>query len=113
VVISLAGRASLRWMDLDTTWFVGNAPGAASVSVRTRTGDWVDVLAPQPINADTHNRFQLPAGVVADAVRIDVFPDGGISRVHIHGVLQSETLTALFARWTGSDPDPAVLQEVW
>jgi allantoicase len=113
LVVALAGPARLAWIDLDTRWFIGNAPGSVSVSVRDGAGGWREVLGQQPVSTDGANRFRLPPDVVADAVRVDVYPDGGLSRVHVYGELLAETLTGLVARWLGAPPDPALLQEIW
>jgi len=113
LVVGLAGPARLSWIDVDTTWFIGNAPGEISVSVRDIARAWREVLARQAVSADAHNRFRLPVGVVTDAVRLDVYPDGGLSRLHVYGELLPDTLTALVARWSGVAPEPALLQEVW
>ena len=113
LVVAFAGPARLSWVDVDTTWFIGNAPGEVSVSIRDPADAWREVLARQPVSTDAHNRFRLPADTVADAVRLDVYPDGGLSRLHVYGDLLPETLVGLVARWHGVDGDPALLQEVW
>jgi allantoicase len=113
LVVALAGPARLSWIDIDTTWFIGNAPGEMSVSVRDTGDAWREVLARQSVSTDAHNRFRLPGGVVADAVRLDVYPDGGLARLHVYGELLPDTLTGLVARWLGAEPDTALLQEVW
>ncbi len=81
------------------------------MSVRDPADAWREVLARQPVSTDAHNRFRLPADTVADAVRLDVYPDGGLSRLHVYGELLPETLVGLVARWRGVDGGPALLQD--
>ena len=106
LVVTFAGPARLAWLDIDTTFFVGNAPGEVVVSARGPDGEWVEVLGRTRTRTDMHNRFRLP-DLVADAVRVDVFPDGGMARLHVYGELTSATLSTLLERWHADD------SEVW
>ncbi len=105
LVVGLAGRARLTHLDVDTSYFVGNAPGAISVQARETDGSWRAVLPRTPVATDAHNRFPLGGDVVTDAVRLDVFPDGGLARLHVYGELLPESLARLVSRWIGSSTD--------
>jgi allantoicase len=84
VIVELAAPAEISLVDLDTSHFKGNAPGTASV--RGADGDdWFDLLPPTPLRPDTPHRFPVRPGRVATQVRLDIFPDGGMARLRMHG----------------------------
>jgi len=91
-LVQLAAPAVIELADLDTRWFKGNAPGRASLrGVDARIGslddpaDWFDLLPAVPLAPDTPHRFRIPAAPAATHVRLDIFPDGGMARLRLHG----------------------------
>ena len=56
---------------------------------------------------DSHNRFRLPGEDIVSAVRVDVFPDGGFSRLHLIGELADEALAEAIANWLRLLPSAA------
>lgn len=61
-------------------------------------GEWTEILPRTRLQPDTNHRFVLPEAVRATHVRIDIFPDGGISRLRLFGSLTPEGATRLAAR---------------
>ncbi|MFE2086668.1 allantoicase [Streptomyces sp. NPDC059460] len=95
----LAEQAEIRAVEIDTACLKGNSAGWASLSVRDGTrGDWAEVLPRTRLQPDTNHRFVLPEAVRATHVRIDIFPDGGISRLRLFGSLTEEGAARLAAR---------------
>lgn len=95
----LAEQAEIRAIEIDTACLKGNSAGWASLSVRDgRSGDWAEVLPRTRLQPDTNHRFVLPEAVRATHVRIDIFPDGGISRLRLFGSLTEEGAARLAAR---------------
>ena len=75
LVVTLAGPSRLSYVDIDTGYFLGNAPGRVRLSGRSDEGDpWREILPETPISPDGHNRFRLTAAETVSAVRVDVFP---------------------------------------
>lgn len=109
VHFGLAGSCVVRLLELDTSYFVGNAPGAASVTGLGLDGEWVSVLPRTPLLPDTRHRFPVPAGPAVTQLRMDVFPDGGMARVRAYGSLTAEGRAALGLRWFDLLPEPAAL----
>ena len=106
VTVQLAAPAVLSLADLDTSHFKGNAPGRASLrGVDTRTGsaddptDWFDLLEPVPLAPDTPHRFRVTAERAATHVRLDIYPDGGMARLRLHGRPDPAGAEALRARF--------------
>ncbi|MFF6994361.1 allantoicase [Streptomyces sp. NPDC008313] len=95
----LAGQSEIRAVEIDTACLKGNSAGWASVSVRdTEDGDWVELLPRTRLQPDTNHRFVLDAPAVGTHARVDIFPDGGISRLRLFGSLTPDGAAGLAAR---------------
>jgi allantoicase len=79
VQVSLACEGVVTLAELDTSYFLGNAPGSASLTGSGPDGEVV-VLPRTRLQPDTRHRFVLEGGPAVDRVRLDVFPDGGMAR---------------------------------
>ncbi|MDP9240516.1 MAG: allantoicase, partial [Actinomycetota bacterium] len=100
VEFALTGAGTIGLAELDTSHFVANAPGWAALRGRSAPdADWGDLLPRQRLQPDTVHRLRLTAGPEVTQVRLDVFPDGGMARVRLWGVLSSAARDALAARW--------------
>ena len=117
-IFALAAEAVIEHVELDTSYFVGNAPGEMrlqacqaplSASLDELAGcDWWDVVARSATLPDTRHRFLVTAPDVASApadrpathVRLDVYPDGGLARLRVHGRLTAAGREAVRAAWT-------------
>jgi len=81
VDIDLACPGTVHIAELDTSYFVGNAPGWARLS--TPAGR--DLLPRTALLADTRHRFVLTESTSVDRVRLDIYPDGGMARLRLVG----------------------------
>jgi allantoicase len=111
VEFSLAGPGVVHLAELDTSWFVGNAPGWAALRGTRRgtgaaagPGGWTELLPRTRLQPDTRHLFRLPDVGEVDTVRLDVFPDGGMARVRLHGALSEQGRAELGLRWFNSLP---------
>ncbi len=117
VEFGLAGPGVVRLAEIDTRYFVGNAPGWASLRGRDgRAGSddpaaWTELLPRTRLQPDTRHLFRLPATTEVTGVRLDVFPDGGLARVRLYGDLSAQGLAELGLRWLNSLP-PAQARQV-
>jgi allantoicase len=101
VMVRLGAPGRLREVEIDTSYFVGNAPGMAALTgVDSRAaalGDaqgWVTVLEQTRLQPDTRHRFRVDTSPVTH-VRLDVYPDGGVARLRLIGEVEPEELAAL------------------
>jgi allantoicase len=86
LVIRLAARGVIRLAEIDTTNLLFNAPGW--VSLTGFDGDRpVELLARTRLQPDTPHRFRLDHTEPVTSVRVDIYPDGGLARVRLHGTL--------------------------
>ncbi len=108
LVVTLAGPSRLSYVDIDTGYFLGNAPGRVRLSGRTdEEASWHEILPESNISPDGHNRFRVTSAETVSAVRVDVYPDGGFSRLHLMGELAGEALAGAIAHWLRLLPSPA------
>jgi allantoicase len=100
LVVTLAGPARLSFVTLDTGYFLGNAPGRVRISARSADNDpWREILAERLVSPDSRNRFRLQDDEEVTAVRVDVYPDGGFSRLHLMGQLSPDALATAISQW--------------
>ncbi|MFJ8826346.1 allantoicase [Streptomyces sp. NPDC102467] len=98
----LAAQGTIRAVEIDTAYLKGNSAGWVALSGRDGdSGDWFEVIPRTRLQPDTLHRFALAAGVVATHVRLDAFPDGGVARMRVHGVLTEAGRAALESRFRG------------
>jgi allantoicase len=99
LVVRLAGQGRVELAEIDTSGYRGNAPGAASLQAGDGPkGPWRDLLPRVALAPDTPHRFRLTAPP-ASHVRLNIFPDGGVARLRLHGTLTADGLAALKQRW--------------
>ena len=106
VELRLAGAGVVRLAELDTSWFLGNAPGWACLrGLDARVADpadpsaWADLLPRTRLLPDTRHRFRLEGRAEVTHVRLDVFPDGGMARLRLHGQLAPAARAELALRF--------------
>lgn len=87
VHIRLAGAGHIRLAEVDTSYFIGNSPGAAALWGRRDGSKWVPLLPRTDLLPDTRHRFPVAGDDVVDQVRLDIFPDGGLARLRLFGEL--------------------------
>jgi allantoicase len=92
VELRLAAPGHPRRLELDTTHFIGNAPAEARLT--TSTGE--ELLPRTRLQPDTRHVFPLPASQSpVSSVRLDIYPDGGLSRLRLWGEIPPEELAKL------------------
>jgi allantoicase len=113
VQIRLAAPAQILLAELDTTHFIGNAPGWAALTGRGTSrsdsqpaADRIELLARTRLQPDTAHRFRLDSRTEVDTVRLDVFPDGGMARLRLHAALSQAARDRLALQWYNLLPEP-------
>jgi allantoicase len=104
LVVRLATPADLHEVVVDTSRFVGNAPGWATL---TDADTGAPLLERTALVPDTEHRFRLADVGAVQRVRLDIHPDGGISRLRVLGSVSEAARDAIARRWLDLLP-PAV-----
>jgi allantoicase len=106
VILRLAGPGVVELAELDTTNLRFNAPAEARIrgaDARTASLEdesaWFDLMPRTRLQPDTNHRFRLDPGRAATHTWVDIYPDGGLARVRLHGSLTDDGERDLLARW--------------
>lgn len=97
-IVRLGKPGAIRRVEVDTAHYKGNAPGSCSLEVVNAPGagaemladpggEWRELLPRTPLQPHTLHRFEeelREAGEVTHA-RLNIFPDGGVSRLRLFG----------------------------
>ena len=83
--IELGMPGHVHGVDIDTRHFTGNFPPEASIEARAQDGTWKPVLDRVTLAGDSHNFFPLAGRDSIDAVRLHIYPDGGVARLRLYG----------------------------
>jgi allantoicase len=108
VEIKLAAAGIIGHVEIDTSYFVGNAPGWIKLSAAQQRQapeaelSWREILPRTRVQPDTRHRFRVDDAIPATHVRLEVIPDGGLARLRVHGHLTPAALAAAADRWRGT-----------
>ncbi|MGC1507378.1 allantoicase [Ketobacter sp. MCCC 1A13808] len=93
VRLGIAGR--IRAIDVNTTFFKGNAPDAMSIEACYAPDDpallnadqweWFTLIESKKIKPHSHNLFELTDSRSWTHLRLNIFPDGGVARLRVYG----------------------------
>lgn len=96
LTVRLAAPGTLHDVVIDTSRFVGNAPGWARLSDAESGAELLPRTALLP---DTEHRFRVTAAAAVRLARLDIYPDGGISRLRLNGTVPVELHEQIAGRW--------------
>lgn len=98
VVIRLGLPGELVGVDVDTSYFVGNAPEEITLEGLTWDGalrphevgaipeeSWRPLISRTKVERGAHNLLPVPAAGRVTHVRLKIFPDGGVARFRAYG----------------------------
>jgi allantoicase len=93
VILKLAHKGIVDRIVVDTCHFKGNYPDSCSIEACEVSGDdivganWQTLLSQQKLSADHEHEFDSEINKFGSIthVRLNIFPDGGISRLRIFG----------------------------
>ncbi|HEX8210987.1 MAG TPA: allantoicase [Longimicrobium sp.] len=101
-IVRLAAPGTIHRVEIDTDLFKGNSPerctleaihlpGATAGALAAHSAPWTPLLAETRLQPDARHRFEdeVIAAGPATHVRLNVFPDGGIARLRLFGVLDA------------------------
>lgn len=106
-IVELAHPGELHRLSIGTRHFKGNHPQfcdaealywpGAQIPDLLATDRWVPLLDRQPLGAHAEHTFEANAAVVATHVRLNIYPDGGLSRLRVYGTPEAHRTDALGA----------------
>lgn len=96
-IIRLGLPGVVRGLDVYTRFFRGNFPERCSVEAASVAGVpdpaalaedaslWTEILPSSPLAGDSHNLFAIDHPHRVTHLRLNIFPDGGVARLRVHG----------------------------
>jgi allantoicase len=97
-IVRLGLPAIVRGVVVDTAWFRGNYPESCSLEAcevdgppaaerltNAAAGVWTEVLPRSPLAGDRKNVFPIGYSARVTHLRFNIFPDGGVARLRVHG----------------------------
>lgn len=99
VILKLAHAGVIERIIVDTCHFKGNYPDSCSIegcisdsdeTVKSDNVSWQTILPQQKLSADHIHEFTLPINPheAITHVRLNIFPDGGVSRLRLFGKIK-------------------------
>ena len=101
-IIRLGVPGVIHGVVVDTSYFKGNFPSHCSIdacavpgqpNVGELTGDetkWAEILPHSSLEGDSQNLFSIASPQRATHLRLKIYPDGGVARLRVHGVVQPD-----------------------
>jgi allantoicase len=99
-VVRLARPGRIAGVDIDTSFFTGNYPPAASLDGcrpggdPTAETDWQPLLPATPLAGNRHHLVSLAGNATWSYVRLNILPDGGVARLRVYGRPSGESEVA-------------------
>lgn len=100
-VVQLGRPGTLAGVDIDTSFFTGNFPPAASLDGCPDGRDpedaasWQPLIGATPLAGNRHHLLPLACGDACYShVRLNIFPDGGVARLRVYGRPAARTVSA-------------------
>lgn len=94
-IVRLGAPGRVRGVDVYTRYFRGNFPESCSIEgcwaranadeAALAAAEWVELLPRTALKGDSHNLFEVGADVAVTHLRLNIFPDGGVARLRVHG----------------------------
>ncbi|MER7077876.1 allantoicase [Saccharopolyspora kobensis] len=111
IELRLGGRGVVRHVEYDTTYYRGNAPESFRVlgcdAEERDLADpraWYELLPRTSGLHDAAHWFSVPEPRPTTHVRLEIYPDGGVSRLKLIGELDALGREATTIRWLDSLP---------
>jgi allantoicase len=94
-VVRLGLPGVIRGVVVDTAFFRGNYPESCALHAASiedpldlhalETATWTEILPRAALRGDSKNMFEISDGHRYTHVRLEIFPDGGVARLRVHG----------------------------
>ncbi|MGH8869397.1 MAG: allantoicase [Actinomycetes bacterium] len=106
MVVRLAARGVPVDIEVDTTFFKGNAPATCWVEGKDGdAGPWRTLVAETPVRPHSPQWFTTGETAPVTHLRLSIAPDGGVARFRVRGRLDPEGAERLGMAWLDTLPD--------
>ncbi len=84
-ILRLGARGVVRGVVVDTAFFRGNYPDSCSIEGSVDGETWTELLPQSKLKGDSQNEFGIDQPFAVTQLRFNIFPDGGVARLRVHG----------------------------
>jgi allantoicase len=95
-IVRLGIPGIIRGVVVDTSFFRGNYPESCSIEAAmvddvpdpegiAANAKWTEILPRSPLEGDSKNAFAVHNATPFSHVRLNIYPDGGVARLRVHG----------------------------
>jgi allantoicase len=99
IILKLGRPGTIRKIEVDTNHFKGNYPDMCSIegcvapdvsTDKLISENWAEILPKTRLQADTQHLFDRELSAIGSCthVRLNIYPDGGISRLRVWGMIK-------------------------
>ena len=99
LIIKLGKPGRISKVDIDTAHFSGNQPTQASIQacyskkkLPNKNTKWITILKKKKIKANKNHFFKIKNKSIFSHIRLNIFPDGGVARLRIYGLIATEKI---------------------
>ena len=95
LIIKLGKKSFLTKAEVDTAFFKGNYPESCSIQAintddisKVKDEDWSTIIPKSILHADKVHKFSISTkfhSTEFSHIKLNIFPDGGVSRLRIFG----------------------------
>ena len=99
-IVRLGVPGIVRGFVVDTSFFRGNFPESCSIEGVALAGvpdaaaleqaKWFELLPKSQLQGDSRNQFAIVSDQPVTHVRLNIFPDGGVARLRVHGEVAAD-----------------------
>ena len=91
-IVRLGSPGAITKVEIDTNHFKGNYPDRASIDGLRASGDWVELLPQTKLRPHHRHVFgnELRAIGTVSRLRLNIYPDGGVSRFRAYGRIRAD-----------------------
>jgi allantoicase len=106
LIIRLGYVGTVAQIVVDTSFYRYNASASVALHGSMTADEWTELLSPTALQPDTIHHF-LPAPTApVGFVKVEAFPDGGLSRVRVIGHVDPGARAQAGRRWWDALPEP-------
>jgi allantoicase len=98
-IVKLGLPGEIKGIDIDTSHFTGNYAPAASLEACYSTtpadenSDWKTLIPSTSLQGNSHHYFDIDNPACFTHIRLNLYPDGGVARLRVHGRVISDAAT--------------------
>jgi len=96
-IVRLGIPGVVHGVDIDTNFFTGNYPPAASIdacvssaTIPDEEAEWQELLPVVDLQGDAHHLLPIDNDNAFTHLRLNIYPDGGVARLRIYGEVRPD-----------------------